>query len=79
MITLRAIFTAFAPEYLERNPHLPLSHRKVISAIQHCQSGHYGHSSDIHVMLALRRSPGQVIVTNKQLNGADMVGELLRE
>jgi hypothetical protein len=44
MITLRAIFTAFAPEYLERYPHLPLAHRQVISAIQQCQSGHYGHS-----------------------------------
>jgi putative transposase/transposase-like zinc-binding protein len=44
MTTLRDIFTAFAPEYLERYPHLPLAHRKVISAIQHCQSGHYGHS-----------------------------------
>jgi hypothetical protein len=44
MTTLRAIFTAFAPEYLECYPHLPLAHRKVISAIQHCQSGHYGHS-----------------------------------
>jgi Putative transposase/Transposase zinc-binding domain len=44
MTTLRAIFTAFAPEYLERYPHLPIAHRKVISAIQQCQSGHYGHS-----------------------------------
>lgn len=44
MITLRDIFTAFAPEYLERYPQLPLAHRKVISAIQHCQSGYYGHS-----------------------------------
>jgi Transposase zinc-binding domain/Putative transposase len=44
MTTLRAIFTAFAPEYLERYPHLPTSHRKVISAICNCQSGHYGHS-----------------------------------
>ena len=44
MTTLRAIFTAFAPEYLERSPHLPTAHRKVISAIQHCQSGHDGHS-----------------------------------
>jgi hypothetical protein len=44
MTTLRDIFTAFAPEYLERYPHLPLSHRKVIHAIQQCQSGHYGHS-----------------------------------
>jgi len=44
MTTLRASFTAFVPEYLERYPHLPLSHRKVSSAIQRCQSGHYGHS-----------------------------------
>ena len=44
MTTLRDIFTAFAPEYLERYPHLPLAHRKVSSAIQHCRSGHYGHS-----------------------------------
>jgi hypothetical protein len=44
MTTLRAIFHAFAPEYLERYPHLPLAHRKVLSAIQQCQSGHYGHS-----------------------------------
>ena len=44
MTTLRAIFTAFAPESLERSPHLPTAHRQVISAIQHCQSGHYGHS-----------------------------------
>ena len=44
MTTLRDIFTAFAPEYLERYPHLTLAHRKVISAIQQCQSGHYGHS-----------------------------------
>ena len=44
MTTLRDIFTAFAPEYLERYPHLPTSHQKVISAIQNCQSGHYGHS-----------------------------------
>jgi hypothetical protein len=44
MTTLRAIFTAFAPEYLERYPNLPTSHRQVLSAIQHCQSGHYGHS-----------------------------------
>ena len=44
MTTLRDIFHAFAPEYLERYPHLPLSHQKVISAIQNCRSGHYGHS-----------------------------------
>ena len=44
MTTLREIFTAFGPEYLEHYPQLPLAHRKVISAIQQCQSGHYGHS-----------------------------------
>jgi hypothetical protein len=44
MITLRDIFTAFAPEYLAHYPNLPSAHRKVISAIQHCQSGYYGHS-----------------------------------
>jgi hypothetical protein len=44
MTTLRDIFTAFAPEYLARYPNLPSSHHKAISAIQHCQSGHYGHS-----------------------------------
>jgi hypothetical protein len=44
MTTIRDIFTAFAPEYLERYPNLPPSHHKVIRAIQQCQSGHYGHS-----------------------------------
>ena len=44
MTTLREICTAFGPEYLEHYPQLPLAHRKVISAIQQCQSGHYGHS-----------------------------------
>src|SRR5215831_17116987 len=44
MTTLRDIFNVFAPEYLERYPTLPTAHRKVIRAIQQCQSGHYGHS-----------------------------------
>ena len=44
MTTLRDIFTAFAPEYLERSPPLPTAHRQVLSAIQHCRSGSYGHS-----------------------------------
>lgn len=44
MTTLRDIFTAFAPEYLERYPSLPSSQRKVISAIQQCHSGHDGPS-----------------------------------
>jgi hypothetical protein len=44
MTTLREIFFAFAPEYLERYPHLPTVHRQAIHAIQQCRSGHYGHS-----------------------------------
>jgi hypothetical protein len=44
MTTLRDLFTTFAPESLECYPHLPLAHRKVISALQQCHSGHYGHS-----------------------------------
>jgi hypothetical protein len=44
MTTLRDICTAFAPEYLERSPTLPLAHRTVINAIQNCHSGHDGHS-----------------------------------
>lgn len=44
MTTIRDIFNVFAPEYLERYPHLPTAHRRAISAIQHCQSGHYGYS-----------------------------------
>jgi hypothetical protein len=43
MTTLRDIFTACAPEYLERYPHLPTVHLKAIRAIQQCQSGSYGH------------------------------------
>jgi hypothetical protein len=43
MTTRRDIFTAFAPAYLERSPQLPTAHRKVLSAIQHCRSGHDGH------------------------------------
>jgi len=44
MTTIRDIFTAFANEYLERYPNLPLSHHKALSAIVHCRTGHYGHS-----------------------------------
>jgi hypothetical protein len=39
MTTLRAICTAFAPAYLERSPHLPTSHRQMLSAIHNCRSG----------------------------------------
>ena len=44
MTTLRDICTAFAPAYLARYPSLPPAHRKAISAIQQCHSGHYGDS-----------------------------------
>jgi hypothetical protein len=43
MTTRRDIFTACAPESLERYPPLPTSHQKVSSAIPHGQSGHSGH------------------------------------
>ena len=33
--------------------------------------------SDIHVMLALRRRSRQVIVTDKEFDSTDMMGELL--
>jgi hypothetical protein len=33
--------------------------------------------SDIHVMLALRRRSRQIVVTDEELNGPDMVSELL--
>src|SRR5713101_7764263 len=44
MTTLRDIFTACAPESLERYPPLPTSHHRGISAIHQCHSGHDGHS-----------------------------------
>ena len=44
MITLRDIFTAYAPEYIERHPHLPISHHKAIDAICRCRTGAYGYS-----------------------------------
>lgn len=44
MTTLRDIFIAFAPQYLERYPQLPLAHRQVLSAIHQGRRGHYGHS-----------------------------------
>jgi hypothetical protein len=34
---------------------------------------------DIHVMLALRRSSRQIVVTDEELDGPDMVGELLEK
>jgi hypothetical protein len=44
MTTLRDIFTAYAPEYIERYPHLPTSHHKAIDAICRCRTGAYGYS-----------------------------------
>src|SRR5262245_44207547 len=44
-----------------------------MAALQHPEAL----GSDIHVMLILRRSPRQAVVTNKQLDGTDMVCELL--
>jgi Transposase zinc-binding domain len=44
MTTLRELCPAVAPESLERSPHLPLAHRKVLRAIPHGHSGHDGHS-----------------------------------
>jgi hypothetical protein len=35
--------------------------------------------SDIHVMLALRRSSRQVVVAYEELDGTDMIGQLLGE
>jgi hypothetical protein len=35
--------------------------------------------SDVYVMLALHRRFRQVIVANEHLDGADVVGEFLRE
>jgi hypothetical protein len=34
--------------------------------------------SDIHVMLALRRSSHQVVVADEELDSIDMVGKLFR-
>ena len=44
LTTLRNLCTALAPASLERSPTLPTSHRPVLSAFQHGQSGHDGHS-----------------------------------
>jgi hypothetical protein len=44
MLTLTAIFTTYAPEYIERYPNLPASHHKALDAICHCRTGAYGYS-----------------------------------
>ena len=43
MTTIGAIFTAYAPQYLARFPHLPTAHRKTVSAVLPCQRGPDGH------------------------------------
>ena len=43
MPTVSDICKASAPESLERSPPLPLAHRKALSAMQNCPSGHDGH------------------------------------
>ncbi len=42
MTTTTEIFTRYAPEYLEKYPNLPDSHRKVIEAILHRRTEEYG-------------------------------------
>jgi Putative transposase/Transposase zinc-binding domain len=44
MITLSDIFTTYAPEYIERYPHLPAVHHQAIDAICRCRTGAYGYS-----------------------------------
>ena len=42
MKTINEIVHKFSPEYIERYPHIPPSHRKVINAIVNCRSGRLG-------------------------------------
>ena len=42
-----------------------------------CSGQRRAEGSDIHVMLTLRHRSRQVVVTNKQLDGPNMVGEFL--
>lgn len=43
MTTIKNIFKTFGPEYLERfGQRMPAEHKKVIAAIVHCRSHHYG-------------------------------------
>jgi hypothetical protein len=44
MRTIRDIFTTYAPEYLERSPHLPASPHQAMDAICRCRTGAYGYS-----------------------------------
>jgi hypothetical protein len=40
-------------------------------------NGYQSDGSAVHVMLALRRCSRPIVVTDEELNGTDMVGELL--
>lgn len=42
MGAITEIFRIFGPEYLQKYPHMPRQHRKVIYAIINCRSGEYG-------------------------------------
>jgi len=42
MGALTEIFRTFGPEYLDKYPHMPGQHRKVVAAIINCRSGQYG-------------------------------------
>jgi hypothetical protein len=44
MPTISAIFTAYAPEYIARHPHLPSAHLKAIDALCRCRTGACGSS-----------------------------------
>ena len=39
MSPMRAIFTTYAPAYIERYPHLPASHHKAMDALCRCRTG----------------------------------------
>jgi hypothetical protein len=42
MADITQIFRVFGDEYIAKNPHLPLQHKKTIDAIINCRSGSYG-------------------------------------
>ena len=47
--------------------------------LEHLLRGGTHAGSDVHVMLALRRSSHEVVVTYEELHGTNMIGELLRK
>jgi Transposase zinc-binding domain/Putative transposase len=44
MSTIRDLFTTYAPESIERSPHLPASPHKAMDALCRCRTGAYGSS-----------------------------------